>query len=85
MSQSSTEYSCNKQLLCSYNIGLPFTENGFANFSFEYGAADDTNRSVQRNDAAGLIAAGNTAVAQPAQVWGQPIIDDDLKLVYNIG
>jgi iron complex outermembrane receptor protein len=67
------------------NIGLPFTENGFANFSFEYGAADDTNRSVQRNDAAGLIAAGNTAVAQPAQVWGQPIIDDDLKLVYNIG
>ncbi|VAW33795.1 TonB-dependent receptor [hydrothermal vent metagenome] len=67
------------------NIGLPFTDDGFANFSFEYGSTDDTNRSIQRNDAAALIAAGNTAVANPAQVWGQPIIDDDLKLVYNIG
>ena len=43
------------------NIGLPFTSRGFANLSFEYGEADATDRSVQRNDAAGLIAGGNTA------------------------
>ncbi|MCF6300176.1 MAG: TonB-dependent receptor [Proteobacteria bacterium] len=67
------------------NIGLPFTDSGFVNLSFEYGNIDDTNRSIQRDDAAALIAAGNTAVANPAQIWGQPKVDDDLKLVYNMG
>ena len=67
------------------NIGLPFSDNGFVNLSFEYGESDDTDRSVQRRDAAALIAAGNTAVANPAQIWGQPIINDDIKLVYNMG
>ena len=67
------------------NIGLPFSDNGFVNLSFEYGESDDTDRSVQRRDALGLIAAGNTDVANPAQVWGQPIINDDLKLIYNMG
>ncbi len=67
------------------NIGLPFTDNGFVNLSFEYGETDDTDRSVQRRDALGLIAAGNTNVATPAQIWGQPKINDDLKLVYNMG
>jgi len=67
------------------NIGLPFTDDGFLNLSFEYGAADETNRSIQRNDAQNIIDAGNTAVANPAQVWGQPIIDDDIKLIYNMG
>jgi iron complex outermembrane receptor protein len=71
--------------LLSGNIGLPFTDDGFLNLSFEYGAADETNRSVQRNDAQAIIDAGNTAVADPAQIWGQPIIDDDIKLVYNMG
>lgn len=66
------------------NIGLPFTDNGSANFSFEYRTADATSRSVQRDDAAGLIAAGNTAVANPAQIWGSPQIKDDLKLFANI-
>lgn len=67
------------------NIGLPFTDDGFMNLSFEYGESDDTNRSVQRRDALGLIAAGNTHIADPAQIWGQPKIIDDLKLVYNMG
>jgi iron complex outermembrane receptor protein len=40
---------------------------------------------VQRDDAAALVAAGNTAVANPAQIWGSPIIDDDLKLWMNLG
>ncbi len=67
------------------NIGLPFSDDGFANLSFEYGEADATDRSVQRNDAAALIAAGNTAVANPAQIWGSPEIQDDFKAFANVG
>lgn len=69
----------------SANLGLPLTDAGYANFSFEYGESDATDRSVQRDDAAALVAAGNTAVANPAQIWGSPIIDDDLKLWMNLG
>ncbi len=69
----------------SGNIGLPLTSSGFANFSFEYGEQDATDRSVQRNDAAALIAAGNTAVANPAQIWGTPEITNELKLFANLG
>ena len=69
----------------SGNLGVPLTEHGFANFSFEYGEADPTSRSVQRNDAAALIAAGNTRVATPAQVWGTPELQDDLKTFVNLG
>lgn len=67
------------------NIGLPLTDAGFANFSFEYGEQDPTDRSIQRDDAAALIAAGNTAVANPAQIWGTPEVSDDLKTFANIG
>ena len=67
------------------NFGLPLGAAGFANLSFEYGGADPTDRSVQRADAAALIAAGNDAVADPAQVWGNPTIDGDLKLFGNFG
>ncbi len=67
------------------NIGLPLGDSGFANLSLEYGNADPTNRSVQRADAAALIAAGNTAVADPAQIWGNPTIEDDLKFFGNFG
>jgi len=69
----------------SGNIGLPFTDSGFANISFEYGETDPTDRSIQRNDAAGLIAAGNTAVRNPAQIWGSPEIQDEFKLWGNFG
>jgi iron complex outermembrane receptor protein len=69
----------------SGNIGLPLTDNGFANFSFEYGESDPTDRSIQRNDAAALIAAGNTAVQNPAQAWGSPELQDDLKTFLNWG
>lgn len=72
-------------LLIAGNIGLPFTSDGFANLSFSYNEADPTDRSIQRNDAAALIAGGNTAVANPAQVWGAPELHDDLKLVANLG
>ncbi|MCP3963502.1 MAG: TonB-dependent receptor, partial [bacterium] len=67
------------------NFGLPMGENGFFNFSGEFGSTDPTDRSVQRDDAAGLIAAGNTDVRDPAQIWGSPEIEDDLKLWANFG
>lgn len=67
------------------NIGLPVTDAGFLNLSGEYGESDATIRSVQRDDAAALIAAGNTAVADPAQIWGQPNVNDDIKLYANFG
>ncbi len=60
-------------------------ENGFVNISAEYGETDATSRSVQRDDAAGLIAAGNTAVANPAQIWGQPNVNDDFTIFINSG
>jgi iron complex outermembrane receptor protein len=67
------------------NLGLPLTDAGYANFSFEYGESDPTSRSVQRDDAAALIAAGNTNVLNPAQVWGSPLIEDDIKFWGNLG
>ncbi|MBL4908549.1 MAG: TonB-dependent receptor [Alteromonadaceae bacterium] len=67
------------------NIGMPFTEDGFANFSFQYKNADATSRSVQRPDAAGLAAAGNSAIQDPAQIWGNPEIKDDITVFGNIG
>jgi iron complex outermembrane receptor protein len=67
------------------NIGLPWGENGFINLSGEYGTSDPTSRSVQRDDAAGLIAAGNTDVRDPAQIWGSPEFEDDIKLWANFG
>ncbi|MXY26188.1 MAG: TonB-dependent receptor [Acidobacteria bacterium] len=67
------------------NAGLPLGPNGFLNLSFEYGNANPTNRSIQRNGAAGIISAGNDNVRNPAQVWGSPLIEDDLKLFGNFG
>ena len=67
------------------NIGIPLGATGFLNLSAEYGEQDATVRSVQRDDAAALIAAGNTAVADPAQIWGQPNVNDDFKSYVNFG
>jgi len=67
------------------NIGLPLGDNGFANLSAEFGASNPTSRSVQRDDAAALIAAGNTHVRDPAQIWGAFDVDNDLKLWGNFG
>ncbi len=67
------------------NVGLPWGETGFVNLSLEYGGAEPTNRNIQRADAALLIAAGNTHVADPAQLFGAPEVEDDLKLWANFG
>jgi iron complex outermembrane recepter protein len=66
------------------NMGMELGANGFANVTLEYGSSDETVRSVQRNDAAELIAAGYP-VADPAQKWGRPFVDNDLKLFVNFG
>ncbi|MCP4202640.1 MAG: TonB-dependent receptor [bacterium] len=67
------------------NVGIPLGANGFLNLSGEFGSADPTDRSVQRDDAAALIAAGNTDVRVPAQIWGSPEFEDDTKLWANFG
>ena len=66
------------------NIGLG-RENVWANLSLEYGNADETDRSIQRDDAAALTGAGNGHVANPAQPWGHPIIRNDIKFFANYG
>ena len=68
------------------NVGLPLTDAGFANLSFEFTNSDSTNRSVQRADALPLIAAGNEHVrTSPVQVWGAPDVNYDYKFFGNLG
>jgi iron complex outermembrane receptor protein len=67
------------------NVGLPFSDDGFANLSFQYKNADATSRSLQRPDAQGFIDAGIQGVRDPAQVWGAPEIKDDFTLFGNVG
>ena len=68
------------------NVGLPLTDLGFANLSFEWKESDPTSRSAQRGDAQALIDAGNRDVRQPAaQIWGAPEISGDFKLFGNFG
>ncbi|MEL7371341.1 MAG: TonB-dependent receptor plug domain-containing protein, partial [Myxococcota bacterium] len=67
------------------NAGVPLTDRGFFNFTIEYGNSDATSRSVQRDDAQSLIDAGLTGVRDPAQIWGSPEVNDDLKIFANMG
>ena len=85
------QHSCNgigghgQALSVAANTGLPLGTNGFLNLSMEYGNGNPTSRSVQRNDAQSIIDAGNGNLRNPAQVWGSPLIEDDLKLFGNFG
>jgi len=67
------------------NVGLPFTKDGFVNLSFQLKNADATSRSVQRPDAANIASEGNTSIQNPAQIWGNPEIEDDITLFGNVG
>ena len=69
----------------SANVGLPLGQEGFVNLTGEFGNALPTDRSVQRNDANRLIASGNTAVREPAQIWGSPEVSNEIKLWVNAG
>ena len=65
------------------NIGLPLGNSGFLNLSAEYKNLDPTIRSVQRAEAAVLEQRGYP-VADPAQIWGNPVIDDSFNSFYNL-
>ena len=67
------------------NKGFAIGDSGFINLTAEWGGADATDRSVQRADAAALIAAGYQNVNNPAQVWGTPEVEDDYKIWANFG
>jgi iron complex outermembrane receptor protein len=67
------------------NVGAQMGKSGFVNVTAEYKQQGATNRSVQRADAANLVAGGNEFVSHPAQVWGIPKVDYDLKLMLNTG
>ena len=73
------------QTIVDGNIGLPFTKDGFVNLSFQLKNADATSRSVQRPDAQGIADAGNTSIQDPAQIWGNPEVKDDITLFGNVG
>ena len=67
------------------NIGLPLTEAGFANFSFEFTNSDGTDRSVQQDDARALTDNGNTFVRNPVHSWGKTAVKYDYKFFGNLG
>lgn len=76
------------------NQGFALGDKGFVNVTAEYRKADGTFRSQQRDDAAGLIAAGNAAVGsidvntvtdEFVQYWGTPDVKNDIKLFVNTG
>ncbi|MYD80473.1 MAG: TonB-dependent receptor [Gammaproteobacteria bacterium] len=63
---------------------FPLTSEGFVTLSMELHGAGTTSRSVQRDDALGLIAAQVADIRQPAvQVWGSPEIDYDRRFFAN--
>lgn len=69
----------------SGNFGMPLGSNGFINTTIEVGSSDETDRSVQRTDAANLVADGYQDVPSPAMKWGRPNVDDDIKVFVNFG
>ncbi len=85
------QHSCNgigghgRTFSVAGNVGVPLGSNGFGNISMEYGTAEPTNRTIQRQDALNIINAGNTNLRDPAQVWGSPRINEDFKLFANFG
>ena len=68
------------------NIGLG-REDLWTNLSLEYGGMnEDRTAQSQRDDAAALISAGNTDVADPAQTVGDTqLLENDIKLFANYG
>jgi iron complex outermembrane receptor protein len=67
------------------NLGLPLTAAGFINTSFEYRQVQPFSRSVQTDDAAELIANGNSDVANPVQPAGSAEVLNDFKSFINMG
>jgi len=71
-------------VLITGNFGVPLSDQGFANITYQFKESDATSRSVQSNQAAALVAAG-LPVENPAQIWGSPEITDDITIFGNFG
>lgn len=79
----------------SANAGFALGESGFINVTAEVREVDGTIRSVVRDDIAFQIANGYTPVSdfqlinaytsEVPQYWGQPDVEDDIKLFINAG
>jgi iron complex outermembrane receptor protein len=77
----------------SANAGFGLGDSGFVNVTAEVREVDGTIRSVVRDDVAFQIANGYTPVAdfqsinaytsEVPQYWGQPDVEDDIKLFIN--
>ncbi len=74
-----------EQYTIAVNKGLPLGDNGFLNLTAEYSSVEETDRSVQRADAQGLIDDGYVGVPVNAMIWGTPEVDDDIKVFANFG
>ena len=89
----STYESDGDHLTIGGNIGLALGSEGFLNITGEYREVDGTIRSVIRDDVAAMIAGGytppsdfltiNSYTADVPHYWGQPDINDDIKLMVN--
>jgi iron complex outermembrane receptor protein len=66
------------------NIGVPLTDAGFANFSFEFTNSDSTDRSYELDIEKPLRDAG-LPVKHRAMVWGAPDVPYDYKFFGNLG
>ena len=66
------------------NVGLPLTDAGFANLSFEFTNADSTDRSYELDIEKPLRDAG-LPVKHRAMVWGAPDVPYDYKFFGNFG
>lgn len=69
----------------SAQLGLPLTERGFATLTAEWGKAEGTSRSVQQAAAREATDAGYPGLPDPAQQFGSPRLDSDLKVTANLG
>lgn len=77
------------------NLGLPLGETGFFNVTAELRDVEGTVRSVVRDDVAFAAANGYSPVSdfqlinsytnEVPQYWGQPDVEDDVKLFFNAG
>jgi len=79
--------------MVSANLGLPLGDSGFLNITAEVRDVEGTVRSVVRNDVAYAEANGyspvsdyqaiNTYTSEVPQYWGQPDVEDDVKIFLN--
>lgn len=65
------------------NVGLPLTDAGYANLSFEFTNSDSTNHSVQRDDARCMIATATHIRKSLVQASGAPDVKYHYKFFCN--